>query len=93
MARKIAGALAYAWEKGWILHRDIKPANIMGDSDGEVKLMDLGTSKSMAESSARLTADERSQRALNTCAAYLNRYRTTTNNQPESGNLAAPCQN
>jgi Leucine-rich repeat (LRR) protein len=48
--RKIAGALAFAWNEHRVLHRDVKPANIVLDAWGEPKLMDLGLSKSLAES-------------------------------------------
>jgi serine/threonine-protein kinase len=44
---KVAEALKYAWGKHKILHRDIKPANIMIDDNGDVKLMDMGISKSL----------------------------------------------
>ncbi len=49
IARKVAEALKYAWEKHRILHRDVKPANIMVDKGGEVKLMDMGISKCLNE--------------------------------------------
>jgi len=49
MVRKLASALAYAWDKHRILHRDIKPSNIMMDQDEEPKLTDMGLSKSLAE--------------------------------------------
>ena len=42
-------ALQYVWDKYKLIHRDIKPANIIVTEDGEVKLMDLGISKSMKE--------------------------------------------
>lgn len=45
----VARALNYAWEKHHLLHRDIKPGNIMVDQDGEIKLMDMGLSKSLHE--------------------------------------------
>ena len=48
---KMADALGYAWNKYGLLHRDIKPANIMVDSDGTVKLMDMGIAKTMTEDS------------------------------------------
>jgi len=46
---KVARALAYAWERFQLLHRDVKPSNIMIDRTGEVKLMDMGISKSLTE--------------------------------------------
>lgn len=46
IARQIAKALAFAWDRHRMLHRDIKPANIMQSSFGEIKLMDMGLAKS-----------------------------------------------
>ncbi len=48
---KVADALEYAWRRFGMLHRDIKPANIMIDTDGEVKLMDMGIAKTITEDS------------------------------------------
>jgi serine/threonine-protein kinase len=45
----VARALNYAWERHHLLHRDIKPGNIMVDQDGEIKLMDMGLSKSLLD--------------------------------------------
>ncbi len=45
----VAGALKYVWETHKLIHRDIKPANIILTDDNEVKLMDLGISKTMAD--------------------------------------------
>ncbi len=45
----VAGALKYVWNKHKLIHRDIKPANIIVTPEHEVKLMDLGISKTMAE--------------------------------------------
>ncbi|MBN1865585.1 MAG: serine/threonine protein kinase [Victivallales bacterium] len=42
-------ALDYVWNKYQIIHRDIKPANIIVTPEGEVKLMDLGISKSLKD--------------------------------------------
>ena len=42
----VADALGYAWDKERIIHCDIKPDNIMVDSDGTVKVADLGLARS-----------------------------------------------
>ena len=49
VALSVARALQYAWERHNLLHRDIKPANIMVDEGGDIKLMDMGLSKSLHE--------------------------------------------
>ncbi len=46
ITKKIASALAYAWNEHGIIHRDIKPENILIDTYGEPKLTDLGLSNS-----------------------------------------------
>ena len=46
---KIAGALAYAWEKQKLCHGDIKPENIIVNLFGEAKLADLGLAKTIHE--------------------------------------------
>lgn len=51
ICRKVAEALAYAWDTHKLLHRDIKPGNIMIARDGEVKLMDMGIAKSLSDDS------------------------------------------
>lgn len=48
IARKLAGALAYAWNRHQLLHRDIKPSNVLLDENGEPKLVDFGLAKSLA---------------------------------------------
>jgi serine/threonine protein kinase len=47
VAECVADALAYAWNKERITHCDIKPDNVMIDSDGTVKVADLGLSRTI----------------------------------------------
>ena len=42
IAESVAIALDYAWDKFQLVHCDIKPDNIMVDSEGTVKITDLG---------------------------------------------------
>ena len=49
VALDVAEALKYVWNKHKIIHRDIKPANIIVTPEREVKLMDLGISKTMVD--------------------------------------------
>ncbi|MGE5339853.1 MAG: serine/threonine-protein kinase [Candidatus Omnitrophota bacterium] len=51
--KKIAGALDYAHQKGFI-HRDIKPDNIMFRTDGSVVLVDFGIARAV-NSATQLT--------------------------------------
>ncbi len=50
----VLSALAYSHRMG-IVHRDIKPANVMITRTGDVKVMDFGIARAVADTSATMT--------------------------------------
>lgn len=56
IACQMAGALAYAHERG-VLHRDIKPANLLIDSQSQVWLADFGLAKLIENQDVTQTGD------------------------------------
>jgi serine/threonine-protein kinase len=55
MVGDVLSALDYSHRQG-IIHRDIKPANVMLTPDGQVKVMDFGIARALADSSVTQTA-------------------------------------
>lgn len=53
---QVADALQYAHSR-LVLHRDIKPANVMVQDDGQVRLLDFGIARSLAEADGDADGD------------------------------------
>ncbi len=66
ITENVLAALAYSHRMG-IVHRDIKPANVMLTADDEVKVMDFGIARAVADTAATMT---QTQAVLGT-AQYL----------------------
>jgi eukaryotic-like serine/threonine-protein kinase len=58
----VMGAVAHAHSK-LVLHRDLKPANILVTNDGQVKLLDFGIAKLLADEAAPVQATELTQQS------------------------------
>ena len=58
ICESVAAALDYAWNDHGIVHCDIKPENIMINTEGVIKLMDLGISRRFEYRDGPLTAPE-----------------------------------
>lgn len=56
IVRQAAAALGYAAGKG-IIHRDLKPENIMIDTEGQVRIADLGLAKEVVTHGTSATLD------------------------------------
>ena len=54
----VADALGYAWDRERIIHCDVKPDNIMIDSDGTVKVADLGLARTINRFQREADSDE-----------------------------------
>jgi serine/threonine protein kinase len=58
IAESVAVALEHAWAEARLVHRDIKPDNILIDSDGTVKVADLGLAKLLDQEAASITISQ-----------------------------------
>jgi serine/threonine-protein kinase len=58
VAECVTDALQYAWKTQKIVHCDIKPDNVMVDSDGTVKVADLGLARSLSAVQSEQATDE-----------------------------------
>jgi len=54
----VAHALDYAWKTARLIHCDIKPDNILIDTDGSVKVADLGLATTLGAMAGKTCSDE-----------------------------------
>ncbi|MDA0578719.1 MAG: protein kinase, partial [Verrucomicrobia bacterium] len=54
----VVDALQYAWNAAGIIHCDVKPDNILVDSDGTVKVSDLGLARTLSHLIVETAPDE-----------------------------------
>ncbi|MDI6773887.1 MAG: serine/threonine-protein kinase [Verrucomicrobiota bacterium] len=62
VAECVADALKHAWDRGRIIHCDVKPDNIMLDSEGTIRVADLG----LARAAGSITHTSRDREVLGT---------------------------